>query len=89
MVIIQTYQGYFQNERFIPSEDVTIPENVEVYVMITGKAIPSVKTEAQRQRQAFEKFFTGIASINDEPITDEDIEWLDNNRINFKREIDL
>ena len=87
--MIQTCQGYFQNKRFIPLEDVTIPENVEVYVMITGKAISSIKTKAQQQRHAFEKFFSGIASIDDEPITDEDIGWLDNNRVNFKREIDL
>ena len=87
--MIQAYQGYFQNERFIPLENVTIPENVEVYVMITGKAIPPINTEAQQQRQGFEKFFSGIASIDDEPVTDEDIEWLDNNRVNFKREIDL
>ena len=87
--MIQAYQGYFQNERFIPLEDVTIPENVEVYVMITGKAIPPIKTEAQRQRQAFENFFSGLTSIDDEPITDENIEWFNNNRVNFRREIDL
>jgi len=87
--MIQAYQGYFQNKRFVPLDDIIIPENVEVYVMITGKKIPTITTKSQQQRQAFEKFFSGIASIDDEPITDEDIAWLDNNRVNLRRSIDL
>jgi len=87
--VIRAYQGHFLNERFVPFEDVKIPEDVEVYVMITDKAIPSVKTKAQQQREAFEDFFSCVATITDEHITDEDIKWLENNRTNLGKVIDL
>jgi hypothetical protein len=40
--MLQAYQGYFQNGRFISLEaPVTIPENVEVYVMVTDRQLSS------------------------------------------------
>jgi len=47
------------------------------------------KTVAQRQREAFERFFTAIDAIDDEPITDEDLNKFTLNRVNFIRELDL
>ena len=47
------------------------------------------KTVAQRQHEAFERFFAAIDAIDDEPITDEDFDNFASNRVNFIRELDL
>ena len=83
--MVQTYQGYFQKGRFISQEITTIPDNVEVYVMITGRQYVPPKTKAQRQLQAFEQFVSAINAIDDEPLTDEDFAELENNRSRFGR----
>ena len=84
-----TYKGYFQNGRFVSAEPVKIPDNIEVHVTIVGGELPSAKTEAQTQREAFEDFFAAMADIEDEPITDEMLADLQRNRVNFRRELDL
>ena len=85
----QAYKGHFESGRFVPSEPIKIPDNIEVYMMVVGEEMPSVKNEAQKQREAFEEFFAGIAAIDDEPITDEMLADLQQNRVNFRRELDL
>jgi hypothetical protein len=45
--------------------------------------------DRQVQRAAFEDFFAGIASITDEPITDDDLADLARNRANIGRKLDL
>jgi hypothetical protein len=47
--MIQTYQGYFKDGRFIPlePETVTIPEEVEVFVIVTGRKVPTQDTEEE------------------------------------------
>jgi len=87
--MLQTYQGYFQNGRFISPELANVPENVEVYIMVTGKEFELPKTKAQQQLEAFDKFVAGIKTIDDEPLTDEDFSLLENNRVSFARELDL
>ena len=52
-------------------------------------AVVPGKTVAQRQHEAFERFFAAIDSIDDEPITDDDLNNFANNRVNFIRELDL
>jgi len=47
------------------------------------------KSVAQRQHEAFERFFTAIDAIDDEPITDENFESFVNSRVSFIRELDL
>jgi len=87
-----TYRGYFKDGRFISSELIAIPENVEVYITIINdisNEIFPVKTKAQRQNEALKRFFTAIDAIADEPITDEDIAVLENNRVNFRRELGI
>jgi len=84
-----TYRGYFQNGRFVSPELVTIPDNIEVQVTIIGDEISLVKTKAQRQNEALKRFFAAVDSIEDEPITDDDIAVLENNRVNFRKELDL
>jgi len=87
--MVQTYQGYFQNGRFISPELIAIPDNIEVYVMITGKELPPPKTKSQRQLEAFDKFVSAVRSIGDESLTEEDFAELENNRANFNREVVL
>ena len=81
--MVQTYQGYFQKGRFISSELMAIPDNVEAYVMITGRKLTQSKTKAQRQLEAFDKFVSAIRLIEDEPLTNEDFAELENNRATF------
>ena len=47
------------------------------------------KTVAQRQYEAFERFFMALDAIDDEPITDEDLAKFERNRVSFIRELDL
>ena len=86
--MLQTYQGCFQNGRFISSELAEIPDNVEVYVMVTGREFSLSKTKAQRQGTAIKRFMAAIDK-NDEMFTDEDFAQLENNRANFNREVEL
>ena len=87
--MLRTYQGYFKKGKFISPELASIPDNTEAYVMITEKKCLSVKTKSQRQLEAFNKFVFAIESINDEKLTDEDFNDLNNNRICFNRRIGL
>ena len=89
MVMMQTYQGYFQKGRFISPELAAVPDNMEVYVLITGRKYLPSKTKAERQLAAFNKFVSVIKSIDDEPLTDEDFTELENNRASFCREVAL
>jgi hypothetical protein len=47
------------------------------------------KTITQIQNEAFERFFTAIDEIDDEPITDMDLAKFMRNRVNFIRKLDL
>ena len=87
--MVQAYQGYFQKGQFISPEATKIPDNVEAFVMITGRRFPFPKTKAERQLEAFDKFVAAVRSIDDEPLLDEDFTELENNRVNFIREITL
>jgi hypothetical protein len=69
MAMVQTYQGYFQEGRFVSPNTRSIPENVEVYVLVTDKTISAPKTKAQEQREAFESFFQAVS--NAEPLRDD------------------
>jgi hypothetical protein len=87
MEMVQAYRGYFERERFIPLEanmPMAIPEHVEVFITITGRALSGnteqgvllntageTKTLAQKQLEAFKQFRAGIKEITDEPIDDE------------------
>ena len=67
--MIQAIQGYFQEGRFVSAHQGIIPDYVEVYVVVTNKVVPSAKTKAQKQREAFEKFNQAISSV--EPLSEE------------------
>jgi len=83
----QTYQGYFHEGRFIPQEPVAIPDNMEVYVTITGREYLPTKSKAQRQLEALNRFVSAIKLIDDELLTDEDFTQLEKSRASFSREV--
>ena len=87
--MIKTYQGYFQNGRFISEGLVEVPNNVEVYVIVTDRESVPSKTKAQQQLEAFDKFVSALNTIDNEPLTDDDFFDLENNRANFSREVSL
>ena len=89
MKMVKTYKGYFHEGRFISSEAARIPDHVEVFVMITGNELSPPKTKSQQQLEAFDKFVSAVRSIDDEPLTDDDLSALENNRSNFYRDVTL
>jgi hypothetical protein len=87
--MLKTLQGYFRSGRFISSEPVEIPDNVEVYVMITDRELQPNVTKSQRQLDAFNKFVNAVKSITDETLTDDDFIELENNRADFGRVVTI
>ena len=87
--MLQTYQGYFREGRFISPELAVIPDDVEVHVTIIGDVMPPVKTLAQKQNEGLKHFFAAIDAIDNEPITDEDLAGFGEKRVKFSREFDL
>lgn len=87
--MVKTLQGYFRNGRFVSSESVVIPDNVEVYVMITDRELQPQKTIAERQLEAFNRFISAINSMNDEIFSEEDFTELENNRADFGRVVTI
>ena len=49
MAQVQSYQGYFKNGQFISPQAVKLPENVEVFITITGRKMPTENTEDKPQ----------------------------------------
>ena len=86
--MLQTHRGYFNNGKFISLQADIIPNNVEVYVVITENAITEPKTESQRQGEALREFFAGIKEIDDEPIDNEFMSII-NSGINIDSGVDL
>ena len=87
--MLKALQGYFRSGRFISSEPVEIPDDVEVFVMITDRELQPHKTKPQRQLDAFNKFLTAVNSITDEALTDDDFLELENNRADFGRVVTI
>jgi hypothetical protein len=66
----QAYQGYFKNGRFMPLEleTVTIPDEIEVYITVTGRKVTqqpetsviTVDEEELKKRREMLKSITGI-----------------------------
>jgi acyl dehydratase len=86
MKMFTTYKGYFKNGRFISSEPVTIPDDIEVHVTVISDN-PIDETTAQRQYEAMKELIEEMDNEdgNGEEITDEDIALLERSRINFRR----
>lgn len=78
---MEAYQGYFENGRFIPFDEVSIPERKRAIVTILDEPIEE-ETKAEKQRKAFETFIKEIKACDEE--IPEHFE-----RVNFTRELDL
>ena len=83
--MVQTYQGYFEEGRFVSTHTSSIPDYVEVYVVVTGKTASTEITKAQKQRQAFEEFIQTVA--NAEPLSKE-FDQIISQGINIRGELD-
>jgi len=84
--MVQTFQGYFREGRFVSPQTKVIPENVEVYVVVTNKVVPAAQTKAQKQLQAFDEFTKMVA--NAEPLCDKFDEIISQG-VNLRKELDL
>jgi len=87
--MVRALQGYFKGGKFISSEQAEIPEEVEVYVMITDREVNRSDAKAQRQLAALDKFVDAISSSAAEPLSDNDFLELENNRVDFNRAVSL
>ena len=47
MTQVQALQGFFRDGQFMSPQAVKLPENVEVFITITGRKIPTDSTEIQ------------------------------------------
>lgn len=62
--MVKTFQGHFQEGRFVSPQSAAIPEYVEVFIVVTDKPIST----SNPQKQAFEDFartMAGTESISD------------------------
>ena len=87
--MLKTLQGYFRSGRFVSSEPVEIPDNVEVYVMITDRELKPQKTKAEKQLEAFNNFISAIDSIDDVAFSEDDFTTLENARADFGRVVTI
>jgi len=74
--MLRTYQGRYENGRVI------LPEHEQALIPIIITVLedaPFIKTTAQQQLEAFNKFVSGIKTIDDEPLTDEAFAELEKN----------
>ena len=84
----QAYPGQIKDGRPVFSEDVTLPEDANIIIMVLSEPA-SAKIKNGRQNDALKRFFAAIDAIEDEPITDEDLAYFGRNRINLSRELDV
>jgi len=89
MSMLITYNGQIRDGKPVIFEDVVLPENTE-FVLVLENVPPILETQtlAQKQYEALQKFSKDIKEIKDEPLTDADFAVLENNRVNFSRDID-
>ena len=50
--MLQTIQGYFQDDKFVPLHQAKIPSHVEVYVVVTSKPVSLKFSETEHQSPA-------------------------------------
>ena len=97
--MLRTYQGYFSGGRFISFDIIPVLEKKRVIITVLDDKIHEEFTQyesaqyervtSERQRLAFEKYFRAIDAADDEDLTEADFTELENNRLNFRRDLDL
>ena len=91
MEMVHAHKGYLQTDgRLISTDNLSVEIPMDKLITVLWDVAPiETKTKSQKQRAVFEKFFIDIDDIDDEPITDEDMTYLQQNRANFTREVAL
>jgi len=84
MVQVQTYQGYFRNGQFMSPKAVRLPDNVEVFITVTGRKMPqdaiwANPSDNQEESYTLEqqtaiKFLNATEKINKEGFDPETLE---------------
>ncbi|MCL2171713.1 MAG: hypothetical protein FWB71_06110 [Defluviitaleaceae bacterium] len=64
MAQIQALQGYFRNGQFVSEQAIKIPENVEVFITITGREIPLEHMEKGLTAEQLDKAKGVLSAIN-------------------------
>jgi len=74
MVQVQSYQGFFKDGQFMSPKAVKLPENVEVFITITGREMPfkSVDDDFTPEQSAVMTVLSSLPSKAD--YTSEDLE---------------
>jgi hypothetical protein len=91
MKLIQTYQGYFQEDGRFVSENlaIQIPTKRRAIVNILVDEIIEDKTTAsEKQKHALQCLYSGLGMINDEYF-DEEFDAIMSQRFNIVRDLDL
>jgi len=88
--MLQTYEGKLIDGRIVFPNDVLMPNEDGIRVIVTfdfqsTKAV----TREERQLEALKTFITNNEKITNEPITENELLDFDNNRIEFRKEMDL
>ena len=73
------YEGYFENDRFIPFGKARIPERRKVKVMVSDEVVP--ERNETKQATAWREFFEAVNANSEEMPPLE--------RVNFMREVNL
>jgi hypothetical protein len=91
MKMLQAYQGYFDNGRFVSPEAAAIPDRARVIVTLLGdEIIPAVKTRAQQQLDAVKAFISDTSGKDE--LSAEDYTELESGKYRFDmsgRKLDL
>ena len=83
MIQVQSYQGYFKNGQFMSPQAVKIPENVEVFITITGRKMPIESTEVKpitqegltpEQLEVAKNVLLGVERITENGLSKETLE---------------
>jgi hypothetical protein len=65
--MVQTFQGYFQKGRFVSPQAATIPEHVEVVIVVTGQPVAVIDSHISKQEQILKdltQIFTSGTAMN-------------------------
>jgi len=83
MTQVQALQGFFRDGQFMSPQAVKLPENVEVFITITGRKIPIENTELKpsapegltpEQLEIAKNVLLGVERITDSGLSKETLE---------------
>ena len=91
--MIQTFQGYFQEDgRFVSISDrlfIQIPvRRRTIITILNDEIIEDAMTDSQKQKKALNRLYIGLNAIDDEPLDDE-FDAMISHGFNIMRELDV